>query len=172
MANLLPPETQRAVWREYRSRAVLVFGIALLISAAIGLLSLLPSYLVLKSASQTREGTASAPLQGQADVQGIIRTQALLDAVLPVLAATTSPALAIREILALRPAGVSIERISYRGGDRSIVLSGAGARRESIDAYRSALSADPRFGSVSVPLGALVGTEGGRFTITIAGFTL
>ena len=123
MANVLPPDRQRAVWREYRSRAFIVLAVALLASAALALLSLLPSYLVL-SGNDRPVASESSVLQGQADVQWILRTQSLLATVLPILSSTTSPTSAIREVLALRPAGVRVERVSYRGGDRSIVFGG------------------------------------------------
>lgn len=172
MANVLPLKVQRAVWSEYRARAVLVLSFALLASALVALLSLAPSYVVLKGSSATKDAAASPPLQGQADIQGVLRTQALVTAVLPILSSTTSPERAIREALALRPTGVHVERVSYRAGDGRVVLSGSGDTREAIDAYRAAIADDGRFGNVSVPLGALVGIEGGRFTITIAGLPL
>ena len=50
-----------------------------------------------------------------------------------------------------------------------MTVEGSAREREGINAYRAKLSEDPRFESISVPIGTLTGAEGGRFSITITG---
>lgn len=173
MANVLPIQTQRTVWGDYRSRAVLIGSLALFVTAGLTFLALLPSYVVLAGAESAPETPLPKVEGGQADVQGVLRVQSLLTTVFPIVTATTSPTTMVREVLASRPQGVRIERISYLpAGNGTIVLTGTGSTREAINAYRAALSENDHFGEISVPLGALVGVEGGKFTITIAGISL
>ncbi len=173
MANVLPVNTQRRVWGDYRSRAVLIGSLALFVTAALTFLALLPSYVVLAGADSAPEAALPKAEGSQTDTQGVLRAQSLLTTVFPIVTATTSPTDMVREVLASRPKGVRIERISYLpSGKGTVVLTGTGSTREAINAYRSALSENERFGDISVPLGALVGVEGGKFTITIAGISL
>jgi hypothetical protein len=46
---------------------------------------------------------------------------------------------------------------------------GIGTGRVAINAYREALAADPHFTGVAVPVGDLLGTAGGKFSITLTG---
>src|SRR3989344_681861 len=107
MANVLPPPALRSVWSEYRNRAVLTGSAALLVAGMLSLLALMPAYLVLKTAAISpadSSGASPAP-EGQVDIPGLIRTQNLLNAVAPLLTATTSPSSMLSSALSLRPAG-------------------------------------------------------------------
>jgi hypothetical protein len=100
----------------------------------------------------------------------MVRAQLLLTQLHPLLSATTSPSGAVAFALASRPSGVTIERISYTSGDEgSLIIVGTALARELIEAFRAALSADPHFSDVSVPVGDLIGVGGGHFSITLSG---
>ena len=63
-----------------------------------------------------------------------------------------------------------VDQITYTAGSpSSLMLVGSADTTGGISAYRAALAADAAFASVSVPVGALVGTEGGRFSVTLSG---
>lgn len=167
MTNVLPPERQRDVWGTYRARFIFAgsaFGLAL---ALLAYLSLLPSYLALRA--DERAVPPSGPGPGSSrDQADITRAQGLLAALKPAVDATTTPSEVLQSAIAHRPRGILVDHITY-ASPGTIVVSGVAQSRESISEYKKALLADPRFKSVSVPVGDLVGAEGGRFSITLSG---
>ncbi len=71
------------------------------------------------------------------------------------------------ETLAARPQGVTVDRIRYESGKPSqLVLSGY-APRYAVNHFRTALTDTGKFTSVSVPVGALVGTDDSGFSVTM-----
>lgn len=166
MANVLPG-AQTTIARRVRARLIMVFGLTLAAAAVVAILTLLPAFI---SISIARAGLPSAQETGAPEEQ-VAAAQALaLIKTLSSFVATSSPSVHIAEALALKPETVSVTSIRYSGGTPgSIVLSGVSLRREGVNAYRDALSSDGRFGKVSVPVAALVGTQEGRFSMTISG---
>lgn len=177
MSNLLPKERLDVVWEGYRSRVVLVGAIVLSVSAALSGAAFLPAFVALKVESNAQE-KQSASLAAQTDPNpqsraeraDISRSQTLLARIAPIVSATSSPTEIINSALSLRPPGISVKRISFVSGKGgSITINGEANGRESINQYRDALSEDARFEGVSIPVGALVGSEGGAFTVTLTG---
>jgi hypothetical protein len=86
------------------------------------------------------------------------------------VAATSSPARTVADVVAKRPKGVTLSRIVYTAGTpATLELTGAATQREQVSAYRALLASDSRFASVNVPINALLGADNGNFTITISG---
>lgn len=166
MTNVLPPVAAQELWRIQRARFVIVGSAVALVAALLAAVALVPGYVVLHSVAVPDIGPAISEEMTH-DEQSIERARAYLDAMTPIVGATTTPTGALAAALALRPVGVLVDRISYRDG--SIVLSGNANSRERVDAYQKALVSDSRFLSVVVPVGDLVGNEEGRFSITISG---
>lgn len=174
MANVLPKEAIQSVWQGYRSRLILMGGLVLLATAALAFFALLPAYAVLKveEGSQGKLAAVSPQpdtnLQARTERNDVTRARDLLVRVAPIVSATSSPTEAISNALALRPAGVTVGKISFASGkEGTISITGESKSRDGINAYRAALSKDGHFKSVSVPVGALVGGEGSTFTITL-----
>ncbi len=165
MTNVLPEPYQKNIWRMYRGRFVIAGAALALAAAALALLALLPSYLALHA---DENALSSAPTSGMGvrDQTDILHAQSLLAALAPLTLATTTPSQVVAEALALRPKGVSVDHITYTSG--SVILDGAAASRESVNAYKKVLGADARFTSVSVPLSDLTGA-GGHFSLTLLG---
>ena len=168
MANILPPADYKKVRNEYRARFLLVGSIIVFASASFVIAALVPSeiavatYEVPSVASAT---TSNATISS--DTAAIKHTQALLTILAP---ATTTPSLdPLSFALAARPAGVSIATISYSVTNHTISIDGHANTPAETDAYRAALQNVPAFTNVSVPVGALLGEQGGGFTITIKG---
>ena len=88
----------------------------------------------------------------------------------PLLITTTSPSTAATRALAARPTGVRITRVMYTKTDEEgrLTLIGSG-NRDQVSAYKDALASSGEYASVSVPVGALVGSEGGGFSIVVTG---
>ncbi|MDO8481857.1 MAG: hypothetical protein Q7S75_02125 [bacterium] len=177
MANVLPNETTKFVWEGYRGRLILVGSLVFLGMAILAGIALLPAYVVLQVEKSSQAKLAAIVStqpepnpQIQTERDDIIRTQTLIAKITPIVSATSSPTESIKYALALRPKGVTVTNINFTSGPQwSVTITGDSAGREHINQYREALSNDGHFQSVSVPVGALVGSNDGRFTITLTG---
>lgn len=177
MANILPETAVQNVWSEFRVRAVLTSALALLGIAVFSAVTLLPAYLVLKieqnSAAPQRDPALAAPgldAQNAAERADILRSQAFLARIAPIVSATSSPSQAISAALALRPAGVQVNAVKLSSSGRGeITIEGTAPGREAINQYREALIGSGKFGGVSVPVDALLGASGGNFSVTLTG---
>ncbi|MBI5470176.1 hypothetical protein HY968_02530 [Candidatus Kaiserbacteria bacterium] len=172
MTNLLPEIERRRIWSGLRARFVLAGSTLAITAAVLSALSLVPSYVVYEfatGASGTESPSLPAALSGP-ETFDLSRAQMLSKAFLPFVSATTTPTDIIKDVLALLPRGVKVDHITYTpGSPSSLMLAGLAVSREGINAYRDALSASLKFKTVSVPVGALVGTDAGRFTVTLSG---
>ena len=124
------------------------------------------------SSGTSATAIASSAAGRASDNAAIAHAKLLENELSPIVspASTTTPTFAITAALSMRPQGVRVDQITYTAGSpASLMLVGSADTTSGISAYRTALSADPIFASVSVPVGALVGTEGGRFSITLSG---
>lgn len=178
MSNLLLPNAQKEAWRFYRARLVIVGSLVFLTGAFVAFLSLLPAYVLIRAEQTSLEEISKRTASGivgdtfESERTEIARAQVLVTRFSSV--ATSSPALEmLQEALLVRPRGASVQDIRYtaREGTKegSIVISGTAVDRTSINAYREALVGNSNFKSVSVPVGALTGVEGGQFSITLTG---
>ncbi len=170
MSNLLPSSYARAQEAKHRLRlGQFLAGFALLVGL-VALASLVPSLSVvsiaLDRASLSRMSTSTDA--AAEDAEALTRAQAIL-AQLP-LVSTGTPAALIEDVLAKKPSSIALTKFTYAWGDPStLVIAGTASRSESVNEFRFALSADPRFKTVTVPIGALVGAKDGGFSITVTG---
>lgn len=176
MSNLLPKETLEIVWRRFYRRILYAGALVFLFTAVFAGLALLPSYIAPKiekgllKESAVLASKAEINPQSRAEINDILRSQAILARVSPVISATSSAADLLTAALLLRPRGISVNRLSFVSGQNgTIVIEGIAPGREEINLYREELSKNERFSSISVPVGALLGAEGGKFTITVKG---
>ncbi|MBI2610602.1 hypothetical protein HYW60_01545 [Candidatus Kaiserbacteria bacterium] len=168
MANLLSPRELKQVRSYFRARFLGTGSLVAIVCGVVALLSLLPVYAIVGA---PREGSSPTPgvLSESEDREELARARLILRDIAPV-ASTTSSLDMLGEILSVRPAGTVITSMSFKRGEEGmIVLSGTSKSRDDINAYREILSRDARFSSVTVPIGALAGTAGSRFTLTITG---
>jgi hypothetical protein len=151
----------------HRARFIIVLSLTLIALSVFALIALIPSFAALEVNTLSAE-EVNAQGSGAADsLKSMVRSQALLTAVAPVVSATSSPSRAVIKALELRPKGVTVDHIRYIGASKSIQLGGK-ATREQLTAYRTALEGDGTFTTVSVPVAALVGSSG-QFSITLQG---
>ena len=162
--------------RDSRARFVIVGSLIALGAALITAASFLPAFLTLSNAVRAEYQTPApvSAAQQAADQLEIKHINGLMHALSSLVSASSSPTTAIEAAVSARPAEVYLDQILYTASTPgSLLLRGStypdGDSDTEINNYRTALSGEPRFTSVSVPVGALVGTEGGRFTITILG---
>jgi hypothetical protein len=169
MTNIIPIDTQKKIWRMYRSRFVIVLALMLLALSAVAALVLVPSYVALRVAAPPVVQNANTQNEAPVDESSALaRSQALVRVLLPLAVSTTSPSEIITSAVSSRPRGVTVDHISYVSGAPGQITIGGNGSRESISAYRDILGKSGFFSSVSVPVGALV-SQDGRFTISLSG---
>ncbi|MBI5457574.1 hypothetical protein HY971_02515 [Candidatus Kaiserbacteria bacterium] len=171
MSNILPKEAKKAVWNTYRARFIVAGSFTALFVASLCALSLLPSYLALHAGDVAGVPTStSTKAVNDADRSAIASIRTILTSLSPVLVATTTPTAAITKVLSLRPSTITIDHLTYSGDEPgTLVVTGSAATREAINGYRQALSSDPLFKMVSIPIGDLTGEPGARFSLTLSG---
>ncbi|MBI4133278.1 hypothetical protein HY478_01560 [Candidatus Uhrbacteria bacterium] len=168
MSNVLPLEALRALKRRETSRMVFVGSLAALSLGLLVLLSLIPLF-VAGADRGANSPEAKALQETGAERASIVRAQ-LLTRELSTIASSTSAVETVEAVVDARPPKIFISSINYiRGNPGTITVGGSAPSREEISAYRTTLAKDPRFKSVTVPLGILTGAEGGRFSITLSG---
>lgn len=168
MANVLPADKQKRVWTMYRARFVLVTSLMLFGLAAAAGLTLFPSYVALEIAAPSVAEVVEGAGADRESVVSLERSQVLIRELGPLLSSTSSPIAAVESALALKPSGVSVTRVVYMSGaeEDQITLIGSGSR-DAVSAYKDALTSSGSYTSVSVPVGALVGSEDGGFSIVL-----
>mgnify|MGYP003396018140 CR=1 FL=1 len=170
MANVLPPESQKKIWAMYRSRLVLVTALVLLLLASVAAAALIPSYVALHVAMEDATDVGVEIESERESAVTLEHSQALIRELMPVITATSSPVEVVVSAIALKPAGMRITRVMYASGtgEGRITFIGTGTR-EQVSAYKDILTKSGNFTGVAVPVGALVGSEGGGFSIVLAG---
>jgi len=168
MSNVIPTGEKKRLWIFYRTRFILISAMSFSMLALIVLVSVVPSYFNLaRSMPSTSTGLANDTTSGErADA---LKAKALIAQILPLVGATTTPMDDVQEALSGKPAGVSINRISYALGDKeaTIALGGSAKAREDINSLRKELEAKGVYSIVKIPVSALVGATGNDFTVTL-----
>ena len=157
------------MWRGVRTRFMLAFSIVALFCALIACISLTPAFAVIILSGIDVSGGESATSTSAYSTR-IEESKALIANLRPIMLATTTPSEIMSAILSLKPSELAIHRIEYATGkEGQVAVVGTAENPQIIEAYRSLLSKEARFKSVSVPVDALVGVNTGRFTITVKG---
>ena len=167
MSNLLPRKDLQLRSHEYYGRVLC--GVALitaLTALAIFLLSLPTVILVQSASSQMGMPTSTTTSEVSAEVNRINSlVREVGDAV-----SDKKPSNTIRYVLSLRPPEVVIDDVTFIAGTpASLSLSGHTNRQDVLDVFRKKLIDEKKFESVSLPANALIGAEGGKFTLTLTG---
>jgi Tfp pilus assembly protein PilN len=166
MSNLLPPQAQKRMRAQFRARFLLVFSLVLLISAILFALALLPAEASLLSfASPDVQQNAQNNTTLAADSAALVHTKALLAQLAPMNATSSLDALAAA--LSQTGPGITIDDIEYSVSGQTISLAGHAQTPDEVNTFNEALQSDLRFGNVSVPVSALLGSQDGSFTITM-----
>lgn len=173
MSNVLPQETRDRIVSDIRAKYVTVAAAMLAGAGMVAILAILPAYVSIYVPKLALEESSKElkNLEAQAadDKATVVRTRALLGELGAVRPEPVSAPL-IAEVLALKPASITIDNIAYRpGSPGTLTLAGKSADRQDLEAYRETLVRLGRFDSVAVPVAALVGALSGAFTITLTG---
>lgn len=148
-----------------RSRFLLAFSLILLCAAVFTALALTPAEVALVFYSPPPAQSAQQNINVTQDDAAIEHTQALLAAMQPF--ATSSSLASISDALSQLGTGITLSDISYSTAEHSLTLSGQAQTPDEVNTLRQTLQADPVFSGVTVPVAALLGSQGGGFTITM-----
>jgi Tfp pilus assembly protein PilN len=167
MANVLPQKEKKRILREVRSRFILTLALVLLVGALVASASMLPAWISVRIALNGISHDSEMSQTVREDQAKHARALALVNVLNPLLLSTTTPSGGLIAALTAKPAGMSITGINYTKGQ--LVLTGVSRDRQALNEYRETLEDEALFTSVNVPVAALVGTQDGRFTITLLG---
>ncbi|MDB5244855.1 MAG: hypothetical protein JWN18_725 [Parcubacteria group bacterium] len=174
LTNLLPPERQREIARDYIVRvstvAVMLVTILVVVAGAL----LLPLYVYLAQAASVkaeRLRSVETTLGSSEDVSLSERLTALTSdaSTLGMLASSTSVAATIRNVLGIAHAGASLTSLNYTPamGAGTVVLSGTAATRDALSTYKLALERSALSKSVVLPVSSFAQDTKISFTITL-----
>lgn len=163
--NLLPSASQKRVRSELRARFLLGLSAVLLSCAALFALALVPAEASLVFFSPPQMQTSPGSGDTAQDNTAIAHTQALLTATQPF--AATSSLDDVLAALSQQGPGIKIDDISYSITQKTLSISGQAQAPSDVNTFRENLETDLRFQNVSVPVSALLGSQGGSFTITM-----
>lgn len=169
MTNVLPQEARRALSASFRDRLILTGSLIFFVAAIVSALAVLPTYLVVHAEREALAPVAPDTVAGEEreSRSEAARVRAIIAGVSPLITATSTVHELVAAALALKPSGISVDRIGFSTAE-GLSISGTSQKREDVNAYRAALSGDTlHFSDVSVPAASLIGAVGGRFSIQV-----
>lgn len=169
MSNLLPDSYQKKLLQQLRGRFIFVASVLLIAAALISAIALLPGFIVLYITIPEKPAPSASAQQNQLELADMSTTQILVQHYYPIVNATSTTQVLLAA-LDVRIKSIHVDHIEYVAGAPAIfILSGIADNRAAINAYREALIKSNNFKSVTVPVGDLIGSQGGRFKITLTG---
>ncbi len=175
--NLLSQEEKKENQRDYLYRFLAGLAGAILASLLVGGFALLPSY-VLIQAKQAELTIGLASLKNSQSISGSEKVYQLLETAnqqinFLSLQSGLSLTAAVKEILARRPIGVTINSLTYHpqeGTDGQLVvavsLKGIANRREAIMEFVKNLQTEPTFTGINIPVSSFAKDRDIEFSLT------
>jgi hypothetical protein len=171
--NLLPPIEKKALRIEYYVRLGTVIVFLITSAVGIGAVSLLPTYLKLRSeidaitldSGSPQAETASTTVMGdQAIISDTKRTLMLFEATLGKQQVTDI----IRAAFAVRPDTVTISGVTYDQATRSVTLEGVATTRDALVGFAHTLEDTSTFGRVPLSISDLAKNTNIQFRLNLA----
>jgi hypothetical protein len=175
MYKLLTEEKKAMLARVYAHRRTAVILIALDVVMVIGMVGLLPSY-VLSDARRQEVAERTKIMEGLSSSEDEQELQAWLDSLNAKLKAlsptedTDRPSELIEKILGERSDGIRLTSFvwSKEGGEALVSVSGIGRDRQSLIAFESRLNASGHFGRVTLPISNLAKDKDINFQVKLS----
>ena len=174
--DLLPPERQSALTRDYFLRLVVVSAVLVSVLILTAAVLLLPTYVFLAksaSAKETRLATIESALSSanEKDLSARLATLSGDAAVLTTLASTPSASTILRTVLAVPRPGITLSGFSYTPSAKKVPstlsISGTATTRDSLRSYQLVLQGTPSVLSAALPVSAYAKDTNIMFTITL-----
>lgn len=176
LTNLLPPERQRALSRDYFLRLGVVATIFATILVVIAGLLFLPTYVFLTQSAATKQAhlaKVESILSSSNEVELSTRLAALSRDVsaLTALGSAPSASKVLRSALAVSRLGVTLSGFVYTPMKEKapgiLEISGIAATRDALRSYQLALQNTPFTSSATVPVSAYARDTDIPFTMTV-----
>lgn len=176
LTNLLPPDRQQALSREYRTRlGIVAVMLLIMLTVAAGLL-LLPTYVLLTQSAAAKQANLAnvESVLSSADEKALAAHLASLssDAVtLIALGKVPSASATMRAALAIPRSGITLSTFSYAPATAktrgTFVISGTATTRDALRSYQLALQDAPFSVAADLPVSAYAKDADISFIITV-----
>ncbi|NBV76933.1 hypothetical protein EBR66_02120 [bacterium] len=173
MSNVLPPEYHADVRAATRSSFALLVASSLAVILAVVLIVSMPAYFAATAPRISVVETATTT-QDIATMKKELASDQQVLTLFSALPHNPSIAIALGTLLREKPKSITILSVSYtsasnKKGKGVLQVSGTAKSREALGAYRAALIKKQMFDAVSIPIGALVGTDANTFDLSVTG---
>ena len=177
MRNLLSEQTKHELTVEYWSRFIIVGVIFLSITCGIGIISLFPSYILLKTNSTVAQSKASF-FRDQKDNEGArindaVRTTKVELELLGGLGHTGLFSERMKEIILGQPEGITVDHIMFtsqkKEDERLFTMGGVATTRDALLSLERLLKQQPDFTAVTFPVSNLSHDRNIPFSVTARG---
>jgi hypothetical protein len=169
MFKLLTEESRAIVSREYKLRRIVVIVTSLLLTLAVALVGLFPSY-ILSKVKQAEALALGTPLQGEEDLETWLKDFNSKLHALSMGATETKASLDIEKVLNLKGAGVRITQLKWddRDAGDSLSILGIAADRQTLLSFERRLKDSGKFSSVMLPVSNLAKERDINFQINLS----
>lgn len=177
MANLLPQEYRKGLYREYGLRLAICGLVLLAFSMAVAVLLLAPSLILTEARyeqNQTRldSVTSSTSSEGFEQVKDIIAsTNKKLEAVQSSQYGKLKPTDTVSLITQSKPAGVQVYKLRLEEVDdeqaATINITGNASTRDSLLSFEKNLKNNSQVTSVELPISTLADRRNAEFSMTV-----
>lgn len=181
MANLLPHDVQQAIFDRMIMRVVLVASLLLALVGVIATGSILPAYMTL----QTQKASLSYEIAGltktsssavASSTDSVSATNKRIRAFQTIFAQGGRLSEAVARVVADRPKGMTIERMSYdldastgTTTRHMLTISGTLVHGTDQNEYLRSLRSEPLFSLVEIPISALTRMDKNALTVVVHG---
>ena len=172
MINLIPPSAKKSITVEYWKRILAVWLFLFSFAFIIVSVFLLPTHIVLRTQISDLEASMSADVDRVSNYDTsateLIATSNLAKLLLE-NNATSSPSVLISALKLYAGANVALNNFQFTKLEStpSITLAGMANTRQSLAAFRDAVTADTRFSTVNLPISNLIKDKDLLFSMEI-----
>jgi hypothetical protein len=173
MINLLPEKNKREITTDYRKRLAAVWLGLLSLVVMVAIVFLLPSYLVTEARLYSAENDTNQKLGSSSqEIQTKEATIAETNRKLELIASrktAVSNMEALKAVVASRPDGVRLARLSFKQSTSSVAVdvSGTAADREALLQFEQGLRSNNRISAVELPISTLADQVNATFSVSL-----
>jgi len=176
LTNLLPPDRQQALSREYRTRLGIVAVMLLITLAVAAGLLLLPTYVLLAQSAEAKQTNLAnvESVLSSADEKALAAHLVSLSsdaAALIALGKAPSVSATMRAALAIPRPGITLSAFSYTPATSktrgTFAISGTATTRDALRSYQLAIQGAPFSAAADLPVSAYAKDADIAFTVTV-----
>lgn len=175
LTNLLPPEREKILSRDYVFRIVVITAVLVTALTGAAAVLLVPTYTLLNINADDKRIrlTAMESKLSSVDESTLSARLAILSnntAALTALSNAPHASTVIRNVLAISRPGIVLSSFSYApsaGNSGTLVISGSSGTRDALRSYQLALQGAPFARSATLPVSAYADDTDIAFTITV-----